>query len=90
MCKPPWKPPVPSGQCARRRLRGRSSPPWFDSSNKSPHYHYLTFRLYSEDELRAAIDIFRQRVRQAFRDMTHITHDNDHVLVIAQRMVSRG
>ena len=54
------------------------------------HYHYSTFRLYSEDELRAAIDIFRQRVRQAFRDMTHITHDNDHVLVIAQRMVSRG
>ena len=50
------------------------------------HYHYSTFRLYSEDALRAAIDTFRQRVRQAFRDVTHITHDNDHVLVIAQRM----
>ena len=49
------------------------------------HYHYSTFRLYSEDALRAAIDTFRQRVRQAFRDVTHITHDNDHVLIIAQR-----
>ena len=54
------------------------------------HYHYSTFRLYSEDALRAAIDTFRQRVRQAFRDVTHITHDNDHVLVMAQRLVSRG
>ena len=26
------------------------------------------------------------RVREAFRDVTHVTHDNDHVLVIAQRM----
>ncbi len=50
------------------------------------HYHYSTFRLYSEDALRAAIDTFHQRVREAFRDVTHITHDNDHVLVIAQRM----
>ena len=50
------------------------------------HYHYSTFRLYSEDALRAAIDTFRQRMQQAFRDVTHITHDNDHVLVIAQRM----
>ena len=54
------------------------------------HYHYSTFRLYSEDALRAAIDTFRQRVRQAFRDVTHITHDNNHVLVMAQRLVSRG
>ena len=56
---------------------------------QATHYHYSTFRLYSDDALRAAIDIFRQRVRQAFRDVTHITHDNDHVLVIAQRMASR-
>ena len=47
-------------------------------------YHYSTFRLYSDDALRAAIDTFCQRLRQAFRDVTHITHDNDHVLVIAQ------
>ncbi len=57
---------------------------------QATHYHYSTFRLYSDDALRAAIDTFRQRVRQAFRDVTHITHDNDHVLVIAQRMASRG
>ena len=57
---------------------------------QATHYHYSTFRLYSDDALRAAIDIFRQRVRQAFRDVTHVTHDNDHVLVIAQRMASRG
>jgi len=50
------------------------------------HYHYSTFRLYSDDALRAGIDTFRQRVRQAFRDVTHIMHQNDHVLVIAQRM----
>jgi SAM-dependent methyltransferase len=53
------------------------------------HYHYSTFRLYSDDALRAAIDTFCQRVREAFRDVTHIAHDNDHVLVIAQRMASR-
>ncbi len=53
---------------------------------QATHYHYSTFRLYSDDALRAAIDTFRQRVREAFRDVTHITHDNDHVLVIAQRM----
>ena len=86
MCEPPWKPPVPSGRCARRRLRGRSPPPWFRLVEQVTHYHYSTFRLYSEDALRAAIDTFRQRVREAFRDVTHITHDNDHVLVIAQRM----
>ncbi len=51
---------------------------------QATHYHYSTFRLYSDDALRAAIDTFRQRVRQAFRDATRITHDNDHVLVIAQ------
>ena len=54
------------------------------------HYHYSTFRLYSEDALRATIDTFRQRVRQAFRDVTHITYGNDHMLVMAQRLVSRG
>ena len=52
---------------------------------QATHYHYSTFRLYSDDALRAAIDTFRQRVRQAFRDATRITHDNDHVLVMAQR-----
>ena len=57
---------------------------------QATHYHYSTFRLYSEDALRAAIDTFRQRVRQAFSDVTHITHDNDHVVVSAQRRASRG
>ena len=57
---------------------------------QATHYHYSTFRLFSDDALRAAIDMFRQRVRQAFRDVTHITHDNDHVLVIAQRMAPQG
>ena len=57
---------------------------------QATHYHYSTFRLYSEDELRAAIDTFRQRVRQAFPDVTHITHDNDHVVMSAQRRASRG
>ena len=52
------------------------------------NYHYSTFRLYSDDALRAGIDTFRQRVRQAFRNVTDITHANDHVLVIAQRMAS--
>ncbi len=56
---------------------------------QATHYHYSTFRLYSEDALRAAIDTFRQRVRQAFPDVTHITHDNDHVLVMAQCLASR-
>ena len=57
---------------------------------QATNYHYSTFRLYSEDALRAAIDTFRQRVRQAFPDVTHITHDNDHVVVSAQRRASRG
>ena len=52
---------------------------------QATHYHYSTFRLYADDALRAAIDTFRQRVGQAFRDATRITHDNDHVLVMAQR-----
>ena len=53
--------------------------------DQATHYHYSTFRLYPDDALRAAIDTFRQRVRQAFRDLTRITYDNDHVLVMAQR-----
>ena len=57
---------------------------------QATHYHYSTFRLYSEDVLRAALDTFRQRVRQAFPDVTHITHDNDHVVVSVQRLASRG
>ncbi len=52
---------------------------------QATHYHYSTFRLYSDDALRAAIDTFRQGVRQAFRDLTHITYENDHLLVMAQR-----
>ena len=52
---------------------------------QATHYHYSTFRLYSDDALRAAIDLFRQRVRQAFHDLMRITYDNDHLLVIAQR-----
>ena len=53
--------------------------------DQATHYHYSTFRLYADDALRAAIDTFRQRVRQAFRDVTRITYDNDHLLVMAQR-----
>ena len=49
------------------------------------HFHYSTFRLYSADALNMAIDTFRYRVRQAFPDVTRITSDNDHMLVIAQR-----
>ena len=52
---------------------------------QATHYHYSTFRLYSDGALRAAIDTFRQRVGQAFRDVARITHDNDHLLVLAQR-----
>ena len=51
---------------------------------QATHYHYSTFRLYSDDALHAAIDTFRQRVGQAFRDVTRITYDNDHVLVMAK------
>ena len=52
---------------------------------QATHYHYSTFRLYADDALRTAIDTFRQRVGQAFRDVTRITYDNDHLLVMAQR-----
>ena len=52
---------------------------------QATQYHYSTFRLYSDDALRAAIKTFRQRVRQAFRDLTRIMYDNDHLLVMAQR-----
>ena len=48
------------------------------------HFHYSTFRLYSNDLLREAIDTFQYRVRQAFSDMARITFDNDHVVVIAK------
>ena len=41
---------------------------------QATHYYYSTFRLYSEDALRAAIDTFRQRVRQTFPDVTHAHH----------------
>ena len=52
---------------------------------QATHYHYSTFRLYSDGALRAAIETFRQRVGQVFRDVARITHDNDHLLVMAQR-----
>ena len=58
---------------------------------QATHYHYSTFRLYADDALRTAIDTFRQRVGQAFRDVTRITYDNDHLLVMAQRgRLNRG
>ena len=56
---------------------------------QAAHYHYSTFRMYADDALHAAIDTFRQRVRRAFPDATRITHDNDHVLVMAQRTAAR-
>ena len=90
MCEPPWKPPVPSRSVRAQTVAWPVITSLVRLVEQVTHYHYSTFRLYSEDELRAAIDIFRQRVRQAFRDVTHITYDNDHVLVIAERMVSRG
>jgi ubiquinone/menaquinone biosynthesis C-methylase UbiE len=49
------------------------------------HFHYSTFRLYSNDHLRAAIDTFQYRVHQAFSDMARITFTNDHMMVIAKR-----
>ena len=49
------------------------------------HFHYSTFRLYSDELLREALDTFKCRVRQAFPDMMRITSDNDHMVVIAQR-----
>jgi SAM-dependent methyltransferase len=49
------------------------------------HFHYSTFRLYSANALNTAINTFQYRVRQAFPDVTRITSDNDHMLVIAQR-----
>ena len=58
---------------------------------QATHYHYSTFRLYADDALRTAIDTFRQRVGQAFRDVTRITYNNDHLLVMAQRgRLNRG
>ncbi len=54
--------------------------------DQATHYHYSTFRLYSDEALREAIDTFRQRVRQVFRDLTRITYENDHLLVMAQRL----
>ena len=56
---------------------------------QATHYHYSTFRLYTDDALRTAIDTFRQRVRRAFRDVTRIAYANDHLLVMAQRLGSR-
>jgi SAM-dependent methyltransferase len=50
------------------------------------HCHYSTFRLYSTDLLRAAIDTFHYRVGHAFSDMDRITFNNDHTVVIAKRL----
>ena len=52
---------------------------------QATHFHYSTFRLYSDDALRAAIGTFCQRVCHAFRNLTRITYENNHLLVIAQR-----
>ena len=49
-------------------------------------YHYSTFRFYSPDDLRTALDTFQRRVRDVFRDCSRITFDNDHLLVVAQRI----
>jgi len=51
-------------------------------------YHYSTFRFYSSDELRTACDTFRERVRDVFGDCSDITFDNDHLLVVAQRLAT--
>ena len=56
---------------------------------QATHYHYSTFRLYTDDALRSSIDTFRQRMRRAFRDVTRVAYDNDHLLVMAQRLGSR-
>ena len=48
-------------------------------------YHYSTFRFYSPDRLQTALDTFQCRVRDVFRDASHITFNNDHLLVVAQR-----
>ena len=48
-------------------------------------YHYSTFRFYSPDRLRTALDTFQRRVRGVFGDCSRITFDNDHLLVVAQR-----
>jgi len=49
------------------------------------HFHYSTFRLYSNDLLRAAIDTFQYRVGHAFSDMERITFNNEHTVLIAKR-----
>ena len=51
-------------------------------------YHYSTFRFYSSDRLRTALDTFKRRLHLAFRDCSRITFDNDHILVVAQRAAS--
>ena len=51
-------------------------------------YHYSTFRFYSPDRLRTALDTFQRRVRDVFGDCSRITFDNDHLLVVAQRAAS--
>ena len=84
-CARPCRPPGPSRRFARRRSRGRSPPSLARLVEQATHYHYSTFRLYADDALRAAIATFRQRVGQAFHDVTRITYDNDHLLVMAQR-----
>jgi ubiquinone/menaquinone biosynthesis C-methylase UbiE len=51
-------------------------------------YHYSTFRFYSPSGLQTALDTFQTRVRDVFGDSSHITFDNDHLLVVAQRAAS--
>ena len=49
------------------------------------HFHYSTFRLYSNDLLHEAIDTFQYRVHQAFSDVARITFANDHIMLFAKR-----
>ena len=48
-------------------------------------YHYSTFRFYSPDRLRTALDTFQGHLRDVYRDCSRITFNNDHLLVVAQR-----
>ena len=53
-------------------------------------YHYSTFRFYSPGHLQTAFDAFERRVRDAVRDCSRITFDNDHLLVVARRAAANG
>jgi ubiquinone/menaquinone biosynthesis C-methylase UbiE len=46
---------------------------------------YSTFRFYSPDEFEEALGAFETRVRATFDDLSTITAQNDHLLVLATR-----